>query len=90
MCLGKLDKLAGIVSKSVDKRIISSSLLKVKEHSLELAVKCWLKEFCTEENSLMNLSRTNWDISVSLSHDASRRTRHPALGDSYLIPDTMP
>jgi hypothetical protein len=41
MCLGKLDKLAGIVSKSVDKRIISSSLLKVKEHSLELAVKCW-------------------------------------------------
>jgi hypothetical protein len=40
MCLGKLNKLAGIVSKSV-KRIISSSLLKVKEHSLKLAVKCW-------------------------------------------------
>ena len=41
MSLGKLDKLAGIVSKSVVKRIISSTLLKVKEHSLKLAVKCW-------------------------------------------------
>ncbi len=43
MCLGKLDKLAGIVSKSAVKRIISSSLLKVKEHSLKLAVKCWFE-----------------------------------------------
>jgi len=41
MCWGKLDKLAGIVSKSVVKRIISSTLLKVKEHSLKLAVKYW-------------------------------------------------
>ena len=40
MSLGKLDKLAGIVSKSVVKRIIWSTLLKVKEHSLKLAVKC--------------------------------------------------
>ena len=30
MSLGKLDKLAGIVSKSVVKEIISSSLLKVE------------------------------------------------------------
>lgn len=44
MCWGKLDKLAGIVSKSVVKRIISSTLLKVKEHSLKLAVKCRSEE----------------------------------------------
>jgi hypothetical protein len=41
MCWGKLDKLAGIVSKSVVKRIISSTLVKVKEHSLKLPLKCW-------------------------------------------------
>ena len=38
MCLGKLDKLAGIVSKSVAK---GKFVLKVKEQSLKLGVKCW-------------------------------------------------
>jgi len=46
-----------------------------------------LRELCTAENSFMNLSRTIWDISISLSHEATRRTLHPRpLEDSYLIP----
>jgi hypothetical protein len=87
MCLGKLNKLAGIVSKSAVKRIISSLLLKVKEHSLKLAVKCWSEGIVHGGKFVMNLSRTIWDISISLSHEATRRTLHPRpLEDSYLIP----